>query len=134
MIALPQSRRGALRARMDSSLAVVNIVLLLLFFFITAGHRQQPEGAIAPPGTSDLPLAGVGAPVLAVSGDGQWALDGQPLAPELLPAALPPQPGTVLHLVVPGDAPAALLLATIEHPALAPYRLRLVTVRGQPAP
>ena len=134
MIALPQPRPSALRARMDSSLAVVNIVLLLLFFFITAGHRQQPEGAITPPGTSGLPLAGVSAPVLTVGGDGQWALDGQPLAPELLAAALPPQPGTVLHLVVAGDAPASLLLATIEHPALVPYRLRLVTVRGPTAP
>lgn len=134
MTPLPRPNRSVMRTRMDSSLAVVNLVLLLLFFFMVAGLRPGLETTTAPPTTRDLALAGVPAPVLIVAGPEDWRLDGQPVAPELLPAALPPGDGTVLHLVIAADAPAELLADVVGTPALGSYRLRLVTIRDQSAP
>lgn len=134
MTGLPRPGPSVMRTRMDSSLAVVNLVLLLLFFFMVAGLQPGLAPGVAPPATRDLALAGLPSPVLVVAGPEDWLLDGQPVAPALLPAALPPGDGRVLHLVLAGDAPAELLTGVIANPALASYRLRLVTVRDQAAP
>lgn len=113
---------------MDGSLAVVNLVLLLLFFFMVAGQTMRPGAEVTLAETGALPLDQLPAPILVVRGPDEWLLDGAPVSPALLPAAL--ATGATLHLMLDRDAPAALLVETLSHPVLADYRLRLVTLRG----
>ena len=65
---------------------------------------------------------------------GNWLLDGEPVSPELLPAALPGGPGQVLHLMIDRNAPAQLLVGALQNPVLAEYELRLVTLNDRGAP
>lgn len=141
MIGARLPRRQTERRPMDSGVAVVNLVLLLLFFFMVAGQALRPDNDVALARTDALPLAQLPTPILVVRGPDDWMLDGVPIAPQLLPAALPPVPASgpqsggsadgrrTLHLMLDRDAPAALLVDTLARPVLADYRLRLVTLR-----
>ncbi|KIT17912.1 ExbD/TolR family protein [Jannaschia aquimarina] len=119
------------RQQLDVSLAIVNIVLLLIFFFLATGRLLNPAG----PGldlseTTELPLDALPKPVLVVGQAGRWELDGAPLDPNLLDAALQdmPQPVT-LHLLIDRGAPADSLLAVVARPELEEVEVRLVTLR-----
>ncbi|MBM2578070.1 biopolymer transporter ExbD [Jannaschia sp. Os4] len=115
---------------LDVSLAIVNIVLLLIFFFLATGRLLNPVGPdIDLSETTDLPLDILPSPILVVAPDGGWRLDGSPLAPELLEAAVagfeePPR----LHLLIDRGAPAGALLDVVGRPELEPVELRLVTL------
>ena len=65
---------------------------------------------------------------------GKYVLDGQDVAPELLPAALNslPQP-LILHVLINRDAPASALMAVINRPELQTVPMRLVTLRPEEA-
>ncbi len=121
------------RIHIDSSLPIVNIVFLLLFFFMLVGQTTRPEPGIELARTADLPLEQLPRPILMIATDGAWLLDGEPVSPELLPAALPGGSGQVLHLMIDRDAPARLLVEALNDPVLTGYDLRLVTLndRGQ---
>ncbi|MDO5604982.1 MAG: biopolymer transporter ExbD [Paracoccus sp. (in: a-proteobacteria)] len=129
---LPPRKRE--RAQIDVALSIVNIVLLLLFFFILVGQTAQPAREMELSRTSDLPLEQLPSPILVIMGDGDWLLDGTPVSPELLPAAIPGGPGQVLHLMIARDAPASLLVGALNDPVLAEYELRLVTLNDAGAP
>lgn len=120
------------RARMDISLAIVNLVLLLIFFFLISGRMDAPTGrGIDVAHTSNLPLDQLPRPVLVVPQDGDWQLDGVPVSPELLAVALDAVPPDLpLHLVIDRTAPAEQLAALLGRPELASRSVRLVTVRG----
>lgn len=126
-VQLPQPRA---RVRLDVSLAIVNIVLLLIFFFLATGRLLNPDSAdIDVAETTELPLDQLPSPILVIGPTGEWSLDGTPLAPELLGAALQtlPQPVT-LHLLINRSEPANTLLAILNRPELRDVSLRLVTL------
>ena len=116
---------------MDVSLAIVNIVLLLIFFFLATGQLLNPPAqGVDLAETTDLPLDQLPSPILVVGPAGNWELDGQPLAQELLAVRLAdlPQPLT-LHILISGDAPAGTLLEIVNRPELADTNMKLVTLR-----
>ncbi len=119
------------RARMDVSLAIVNLVLLLIFFFLISGRMDAPTGrGIDVAHTSELPLDQLPRPVLVVPETGDWLLDGVPVSPELLAVALDALPPDLpVHLVIDRSAPAERLAAMLARPELAARSVRLVTVR-----
>lgn len=128
MDALP---RPSHKVQMDTSLAIVNIVLLLIFFFLATGQLLNPPAqGVDLPETSELPLDQLPAPILVVDTGGNWELDGTPVAPDLLDNALAEMEGPVtLHVLVSADAPAGTLLSIVNRPDLQAYQMRLVTLR-----
>lgn len=124
------------KIEMDVSFAIVNIVFLLLFFFLIIGqspNRQNTEIELAE--TSELPLDRLPSPILVVTAQGGWQLDGTPTAPEFLAVALQDRPlPLVLHVLVNRDAPAESLLQIVTRPDLADVDLRLVTLKTTPQP
>ena len=132
MRALPRPRK---RVQLDISYSVVNIVLLMIFFFLATGRLVNPvRHDISLAETSELPLESLPSPILVVTANGGWQLDGQDVAPELLPAALNslPQP-LILHVLINRDAPASALMAVINRPELQTVPMRLVTLRPEEA-
>ncbi|SFE28549.1 biopolymer transporter ExbD [Roseivivax sediminis] len=124
-------RRAPIRP--DVSLAIVNIVLLLILFFLatgTLGTTQRP--GVAPPVTAELPVETALRPILVVPGDGPPRLDGEPVTPGILGPRL--AGAEVLHVLVPGEAPASDLLALLGEPGLGHLEIRLLTVRGSDGP
>lgn len=122
--------RRAEPIRLDVSLAIVNIVLLLIFFFLATGRLLNPIGPdVSLTETTDLPLDVLPSPILVIGPRGAWELDGAPVAPELMGAALAdmPQPVT-LHLLIDREASAATLLSVAARPELEDVTLRLVTL------
>jgi biopolymer transport protein ExbD len=124
--------RPTQKVSLDFSLAIVNIVLLLILFFLATGQLMNPPAKdIVLAETSELPLEQLPTPILVVSTDGGWQLDGAPVAPDLLGTAVAdlPQP-VVLHVMINRDAPATALMDVLAHPDLADTEMRLVTLRG----
>ena len=132
-VSLPPRRR---HTRIDVSLAIVNIVLLLIFFFMVTGQitAEPPSAEVELPISSSLPLDQLPRPLLMVTPEGKWLLDGAEVAPDLLDVALEalPEPLT-LHLLVDRAAPAELLVAVLRNPALAERSVRLVTLKERAA-
>ncbi|MEO1540494.1 MAG: biopolymer transporter ExbD [Pseudomonadota bacterium] len=131
---LAGSRRRTVE--LDVSLAIVNIVLLLIFFFLATGRLLNPVDArIDLADTSDLPLDQLPSPILVVSADGSWALDGKELAVENLQLGLnglplpeDPKAERLIHLLIDKAAPASVLLAIVNRPEFDPFEVRLVTL------
>ncbi len=124
------------RMEADVSFSIVSIVFLLLFFFLLTGQMlNQAAQGMALAETSDLPLDRLPAPILVVDKNGQWELDGLPVAPDLLAVALQDmeQPVT-LHILIGKEAPAESLLQVVTRPDLADVELRLVTLRRSLGP
>lgn len=130
-MALNLPPRRTERIHIDTSLSIVNIVLLLLFFFMLVGQTTQPQPELELSTTEDLPLEQLPTPILIIEENGDWLLDGDPVSPELLPAAMPGGPGEVLHLMIDRNAPAQLLVTALNYPVLTEYELRLVTLNQQ---
>lgn len=128
-VSLPPRRHGA---QIDVSLAIVNIVLLLIFFFLVTGQitTEDTGDEVNLPISRDLPLDQLPRPLLLVTAQGDWMLDGTEVAPDLLGVALDalPQPVT-LHLLLDRGAPADQLIAVLRNPAMAERSVRLVTLR-----
>lgn len=117
--------------RVDTSLAIVNIVLLLIFFFVVNGQTIAGDRghALDLPQTADLPLDRLPRPILIVDPGGEWLLDGQPVAPDLLHVAVDALPRPVtLHVLIDRSAPADALVALLRNPALHDIPVRLVTI------
>ena len=115
---------------LDVSLSLVNVVLLLVFFFIVSGQLSTPsDSRVQLSSTRVLPLGLVPSPVLVVTPDGEYALDGLPVAPDLLASALAGlPPDAILHVLMDRDEPAASLLALLDQAELAEISVRLVTI------
>lgn len=123
--------RPAQSIQLDTSLAIVNIVLLLILFFLATGQLLNPPARdVDLAETSELPLDELPSPILIVTADSTWELDGTPVAPDLLGAAVAdlPQPVT-LHVMINREAPAAALMEVLAQPELAETEMRLVTIR-----
>ena len=125
-LTIPRTRSRGL----DVSLALVNVVLLLVVFFIVSGQMSSPtDGRVQLSSTRVLPLGLVPSPVLVVTPDGEYMLDGLPVAPDLLASALAGlPPDAILHVLMDRDEPAASLLSLLDQAELAEIGVRLVTV------
>lgn len=113
--------------KMDSGLAIVNIVLLLIFFFLTTGSLSNSTTVtVSLPETTELPLDLLPKPLLTVSVDGDLTLDGVPIERGGLAAALVDDP--MLHVLADREANAGALLDLIAAEELIAVQVRLVTV------
>ncbi|AUH32942.1 ExbD/TolR family protein [Paracoccus tegillarcae] len=128
-VSLPPRPHGA---QIDVSLAIVNIVLLLIFFFLVTGQITTEEvgDEVELPISRELPLDQLPRPLLLVTAQGDWMLDGTEVAPDLLEVALDglAQPVT-LHILLDRGAPADQLIAVLQNPAMAERSVRLVTLK-----
>ena len=122
---LPRSERPA--AKLDASLAIVNVVLLLIFFFIASGSMLSSRGTqISLPETVELPLDMLPEPLLIISEDGTMVL-GDVLVPQggLAEATLD---HPILHILAERDAPARRVMEILDAENLIAVELRLVTI------
>ena len=116
----------AARQPVDTSLAIVNIVLLLIFFFLATGSlMNSPNFGVALAETSELPIDLLPQPILILE-PGGYALNGEPIEPDALAAALVDDP--ILHVLVDRDAPAGALLELMGRDDLFATEIRLVTL------
>jgi len=117
---------------MDSSLAIVNIVLLLIFFFLTTGSLSNSTTiTVSLPDTTELPLDLLPQPLLTVSPEGDMMLNGAPVERGALAAALIDDP--MLHILADRDANAGDLFDLIDGEELIAVQIRLVTVHRKDA-
>ena len=121
---LPSRRER--RVHVDSSLSIVNIVLLLIFYFLLAGQAPRVETPLELARSTTLSAEDLPSPVLEIRGPQDWLLDGAAIRPEMLPAALASAPGPV-HLLMDRAAPSSLLMQVLRRPELADQDIRLVT-------
>jgi len=120
--------RGA--KAIDSSLAIVNIVLLLIFFFLATGSLIASDSVeIDLPETTQLPLDLLPKPLLTVDGDAQMALDGIPMEPGTLADALIDFP--TLHVLADRQLGAGALLDLLAAENLVAVSVKLVTLHGK---
>ena len=116
----------------DSSLAIVNIVLLLIFFFLATGSLIASDSVeIDLPETTQLPLDLLPKPLLAVDGDAAMTLDGVPLEPGSLAEALIDFP--TLHVLADRELGAGDLLDLLAAEELVAVSIKLVTLHGNVA-
>ena len=117
------------RTKLDTSLAIVNIVLLLIFFFLATGSiMNSPDYGVDLSETSELPIDMLPQPILIVAPDGSLSLNGEPIASEDLAFELIDDP--VLHLMMERDAPAENLLEILGREDLFATEIRLVTLHA----
>ena len=113
--------------KVDSGLAIVNIVLLLIFFFLTTGSLSNSTTVtVSLPETTELPLDLLPKPLLTVSVEGELTLDGVPIERGSLAEALVDDP--MLHVLADREANAGELLDLIAAEELIAVQVRLVTV------
>ena len=115
------------KREMDSSLAIVNIVLLLIFFFIATGSILNSRTVeVALPETTELPLDLLPQPLLTVSLTGEMTLNGDPIEAGALAPALIDDP--ILHVLTDKELNATMLLEMLDAEALIAVEVRLVTL------
>ena len=115
------------RTQIDSSLAMVNIVLLLIFFFIASGTLMaSQEARVELPLTVKLPLDALPQPMLEIGEDGSMLLDGSPITSGGLAAATIDEP--LLHVLADRESNAIAILETLEAENLVAVEVRLVTI------
>lgn len=116
----------------DSSLAIVNIVLLLIFFFLATGSLIASDSVeIDLPETTQLPLDLLPKPLLTVDADAAMTLDGIPLEPGNLAAAMLDYP--TLHVLADRNLGAGTLLDLLAAEELVAVSVKLVTLHGNVA-
>ncbi|MDO5622776.1 MAG: biopolymer transporter ExbD [Paracoccus sp. (in: a-proteobacteria)] len=113
--------------RIDTSLAIVNIVLLLIFFFVIAGQEISQDTGFDLAETRELPLDRLPSPILIVDADHNWVLDGAAISPELLAGSMAGR-GETLYLMIDRKAPASTLINVLGRPETAGFEIRLVTI------
>lgn len=118
----PQPRKA-----FDSSLAIINIVLLLIFFFLTTGSLMSSRTVeVALPETTKLPLDLLPKPLLTVDTEGAMTLDGLPIEAGTLAGLLIDSPS--LHVLADRELSAAGLLEMLDDEALIAVEVLLVTL------
>lgn len=114
-------------ARVDSALAIVNVVLLLIFFFLATGSTvEAPTFEVDLSQTSKLPIDALPKPILIIMSGGQMSLNGAPINPDDLAGALLDDP--ILHVLIDRKASAQELLSLMAREDLFATEIRLVTL------
>lgn len=118
----PQSR-----IKTDSSMFIVNIVLLLILFFLATGRLlNAPTSSVDLSETTDLPIETLPKPLLIVEDDSSLSLNGEPITPELLQQGLAGE--DTVYLLIARTASATELATLLAEPALEAVEVRLVTI------
>lgn len=123
---LPKRRNE--RPQLETALAIVNIVLLLIFFFLVVGQGQRAPSDLQLARTAEIDLGSLPSPVLEIRAANDWVLDGEPVQPDLLSAAIAGKPGP-LHLMMDRQADADLLIQSLRRIEADDREVRLVTLR-----
>ncbi len=119
------------RPKLDSSMFIVNIVLLLILFFLATGRLlNEASLGVDLSETEELPVERLPRPLLVLRGDAV-ELNGTPVAAADLPRLLEDVPR--VHLLVAREAPASGLVELLGQPGLEGIEVRLVTVRAREA-
>lgn len=119
------------RLQSDTSLAIVNIVLLLLFFFLATGSMMgEHHGDMPIAMTEDLPIDQLPKPILIIAPEG-LSLNGTPITAEELPTALLQERS--LNVLIDKEAPALSLLGVISQPGMELLDIQLVTIHRRAA-
>ena len=114
-------------AKLDMSLAIVNIVLLLIFFFIATGSPLHGRSfAVEVSETVDLPIDALPQPILIVEPSGSLTFNGEPVLLDGLASALEGEP--TVHVLIDREMPALDLVDLLTAPALEGIEILLVTV------
>ena len=115
------------KPKIDSSLAIVNIVLLLIFFFLATGSLNASRTiVVALPETTVLPLDVLPQPLLVIEENGDLLLNDEPIAAGQLNGLLIDDP--VLHVLADGSANAWRILDILDREGLIAVEIKLVTV------
>lgn len=117
------------RRDVDTSLAIVNIVLLLIFFFLITGALSNSSSfGVDIARTRELPIEILPQPILVIGADQTLELNGEPIERADLSAALVND--LVVHVLLDRDAFVSDLLALLEDEALTATEVRLVTLHS----
>jgi biopolymer transport protein ExbD len=115
------------RKAFDSSLAIINIVLLLIFFFLSTGTLMSSRTVeVNLPDTTRLPLDLLPEPLLVITTDGEMSLEGVPVAPGTLAGLLIDSP--TVYVLTDRDLSASTLLSLLDDEALIAVDVQLVTL------
>lgn len=125
--------RTHVRPTPDTSLAIINIVLLLIFFFLLTGRLASAPGIpVQLSETAELPIAALPKPILVWEGDDELTLDGMPIAADALDAALADR--TLLHILIDRSESARVLIDLLAKPEFAHLSISLVTIHRSTDP
>ncbi len=130
---IPVSRQ---HRKPDFSLATINIVFLLLLFFLSVGTIvDKQEIGIDAPETRELPLDRLPRPLLLISKQGDFSLDGEALQEtQLLNAAQAASLGKsgakqAINILADVQLSGRKLVKTVGQLSAAGLEVRLVTLR-----
>jgi biopolymer transport protein ExbD len=121
--------------KLDFALPTINVIFLLMLYFLLAGtiaHRNELQ--VVPPETSHFPVDRLPRPLLLISDDGSFALDGQPLkSTDLVSAARTALEADQiaapeLNILAPADMPATRFLSVLATFNAAGVPVRVVTL------
>lgn len=125
--------RTHIRPTPDTSLAIINIVLLLIFFFLLTGRLASAPGIpVQLSETAELPIAALPKPILVWESETKLTLDGEAIGAEALEAALSDQ--TQLHILIDRAESARVLIDLLAKPEFAHLSISLVTIHRSSDP
>lgn len=117
----------------DTSLAIINIVLLLIFFFLLTGRLASAPGIpVQLSETAELPIAALPRPLLVWESEDALSLDGDAIAAEDLRTAL--SDATQLHILIDRAESARVLIDLLAKPEFAHLSISLVTIHRSSDP
>ena len=120
----------AQRVQTDTSLSIVNVVLLLLLFFLASGSLISAQDTdIDLPTTQELLPEQLPSPLLEVRLDGGLLLDGESVTLTQLDDML--EGGQTLYVLMERTAPALDLLELLAQPPFRTLNVTLVTIHEQ---
>ena len=129
------------RERMEFALPTINIIFLLMLYFLIAGTIvQKDELSVSPPVSTEDATDRLPRPLLVISNDGTFTLDGVPLAREELVAAAsqaidsPLAQTPQLNVLAPRERAAAPFLESLAAFGAGGVPVRLVTVEQEATP
>jgi len=125
--------RTHVRPTPDTSLAIINIVLLLIFFFLLTGRLASAPGIpVQLSETAELPIAALPRPILVWESENVLSLDGDAIAAEDLQTAL--SDATQLHILIDRAESARVLIDLLAKPEFAHLSISLVTIHRSSDP
>jgi biopolymer transport protein ExbD len=123
------------RTRPDFSLTIINIVFLMLLFYLATGSLiKQNELQADIPFTTDLPLERLPRPLLLVTADGRFFLDGNAIERKSMgeAARLVMRKSAYLNVLAEQSMSAGELISILAEVQAAGLPARLVTLHDRP--